>query len=287
MSPGSPSFYSLVALALLTVVLVVGALSRGRWRAPNYLRMLWVFALAFSAAELLSFTVAVWILAVFAFASLREYFSLVDIRLEDRWGLLAAFLCIPCVFYLIQIDWYGFFIVSIPVYAFLIIPFLVVLGGGEARGTIFSIGAISFGLFLFVYCMGHIAYLTRFSTWLGMLLVAGVALCDLVDRRYHPEGGRLGVALRKYLVAMPLPLAISALLGSLAGVPATHRIALGFLMPALVLMGNFTLAAIEDDLGIADGDMGPGKGRLFCGLKSYLFTAPVVFHYLRYATELF
>ena len=30
--------------------------------------------------------------AVFSFAALREYFSLVDIRLQDRWGILAAYL---------------------------------------------------------------------------------------------------------------------------------------------------------------------------------------------------
>ena len=64
----------------------------------------------------------------------------------------------------IQIDWYGMFIISIPVYAFLVIPFLIALGGKQTEGTVFSIGAIDFGLFLLVYCIGHIGYLAFFST---------------------------------------------------------------------------------------------------------------------------
>jgi len=50
-------------------------------------------------------------------------------------------------------------------------------------------------------------------------------------------------------------------------------------------MGNFTLAGIEADLGISADSLEPGRGRILDGLKSYLFTAPVVFHYLRYFTD--
>lgn len=283
----SPSFYVLLSLAILSLLLTAGALSRSRLKLPFYLRSLWLFCLVFVAAEWLGFGTAVWILALFSFCALREYFSLVDIRLEDRWGMLAAYLSIPFMTWLIQIDWYGFFIVSIPVYAFLVVPFLVALGGGEKRGTVFSIGVIDFGLFLQVYCMGHIGYLLRHSTWLGMLLVGGVALCDLVDRRFQPDGGgRIRTALLKYLLAAPLPFALALLLGARVGVPLPQGIGLGLLLPALVLTGNFTTAAIEDDLGIAPEELEPGKGRLMDSLRSYLFTAPVVFHYLRYSTEI-
>lgn len=43
----------------------------------------------------------------------------------------------------IQVDWYGMFIISIPVYAFLVILSLIALGGKQAEGTVFSIDALA------------------------------------------------------------------------------------------------------------------------------------------------
>jgi phosphatidate cytidylyltransferase len=282
--PGAtPQFYSLVVFGVLSIVLLAGVLSPSRFPAPSYFRYLWVFFLFFNASEWISFTLAVWILALFSFHTLREYFSLVDIRLQDRWGILGAYLSIPFVMYLIQIDWYGLFIISIPVYAFLIVPFLVVLGGEEAKGTVFSIGAIDFGLFLFVYCIGHIGYLSLFSTWMAAFLIVAVALCDLVDYVLRDRiGSGLKSAVFKFLVAAPLTVAVSLLLSRWTAIPALHATMLGLLIPVLVLVGDFTISAIESDLGIARARLQPGRGQVIHGIKSYLFAAPVVFHYIRY-----
>jgi len=119
----SPSICSLIILAVLSVVRAVATISRGRLTAPAAFRPLWVLFLVLAVSEWISFPAALWILAITSFCSLREYFSLVDIRLEDRWGILASYFSIPFMFYLIQLEWYGFFIIAIPVYAFLLIPF--------------------------------------------------------------------------------------------------------------------------------------------------------------------
>ena len=113
----SPALCSLIGFGVLSALLAAAPLSGGRFRPLPYLRALWVLFGVLCAAEWVGFGVAIWLLALFSFAALREYFSLVDIRLQDRWGILAAFLSIPFMIVLIQIDWYGFFIVSIPVYA--------------------------------------------------------------------------------------------------------------------------------------------------------------------------
>ena len=57
---------------------------------------------------------------------------------------------------------------------------------------------------------------------------------------------------------------------------------LGILIPMSVCLGRFTLHAVEQDLGIRADRLQPGRGRTIEGLKSYLFTAPIVFHYLRW-----
>ncbi|MHC4233721.1 MAG: phosphatidate cytidylyltransferase, partial [Planctomycetota bacterium] len=240
------------------------------------------FFLFFTACEWVSFSAAVWILALLSFLALREYFSLVDIRLQDRWGILGAYLSIPFMIYMIQIDWYGLFIISIPVYAFLVVPFLVVLGG-EVKGTVFSIGALDFGLFLFVYCMGHIGYLALFSTWMAAFLIIAVAVFDLVDYLLREKAGAgLKSALVKFLVAAPLTVAVALLMSPWTTIPALHATMLGLLIPVLVLVGNFTITAIESDLGIERTRLQPGRGQIIHGTRSFLFAAPVVFHYIRY-----
>jgi phosphatidate cytidylyltransferase len=270
-------------LAVLTLVVILERVRRIRLPIDCYFRYVWAFFLVFGIAELVSLEVAVWILAVLCFLALREYMTLVDIRLQDRWGVVGAYLSIPFMIYYIQIDWYGMFIISIPVYAFLGIPFLVTLAGRETRGTIFSIGAIDFGLFLLVYCVGHIGYLARYSTWMAAFLVLAVALCDHVARIVPATSrGHRTRALIRYAIAAPLTVLLAWALSDWTGIPLDHSIILGLLIPVLVAIGRFTMGHIEIDLGIRRENLRPGSGQIIDCLKSFMYAAPVVFHYIRY-----
>jgi len=58
---------------------------------------------------------------------LREFMTLTPTRTNDHRTLsLAFFLLIPLHHYLIYTNWYGFFSILIPVYAFLLMPFISV-----------------------------------------------------------------------------------------------------------------------------------------------------------------
>jgi len=271
----SASLVSITILVLLTLLIVAGRFRQGRFRTP--VRILWILFALLTVAEWISFDVAVWLFAAFSFVALREYFSLVDIRLQDRWGILGAYLAIPFMTYFIFINWYGMFIISIPVYAFLVIPLLVALGGGNSTGTVFSLGLIDLGLFLFVFCMGHIAYLAFFSVRIAILLIAGVAFSGWVFNRLS---GRH--ALLRYLAATAGTLAFSMLSAPWTNLPPVHAAALGVMIPLLVLCAVFTMRVIEEDLGVSPDNLEPGRGFLFDGTRVYLFAAPVVFHYLRW-----
>ena len=266
-----------IVLAGLTLLLVAGVIGGRRWSPHPYFRYLWAFFLIFAVAEWVSFTLAAWILALFAYVALREFFSLMSFRIQDRWGILAAYLSIPFMIYLIQIDWYGMFIISVPVYTFLLIPFLVALGRGEARGTVLSTGMIDFGLFLVVYCLGHIAYLTHFSPRMAAVFVAGAALADGIGRLL----GRRGPLLR-FAASAPAVLALLLFSSAWSTLPLLHAAVLGLMLPALVIVGHCTLAPIEEDLGIGADRLEPGRGQIFDAIKVFLFTAPVTFHYLRW-----
>ncbi len=271
----------LLLLLLLGLVLLLARFSRGRFSLPGYLGYFWAFLLVCVVADFLSFAAAVWLMAVISFRALREYFSLVDMRLEDRWGILGAYLSIPFMIYLVQIDRYELFIVSIPVYAFIVIPFLVALGDSEGRGSLLSIGAIDFGLFSSVYCLGHLAYLAHFSTWLLLLLLLAVAACNAAIALGARLGRRAG-----FVLSCTASLALTLGLRAWTLVPVGHAVALGVLIPVLVHVSDYTASVLGRDLGISGADLEPGRGRILDSLKSYLFAAPIVFHYLPWAMEL-
>ena len=276
MTDPNPSLYSLIVLIPLTILLCISYLSRGRLETPGLLRFIWLFFLVITISEWISFVFALWILALLSFFALREYFSLVDIRLEDRWGILVSYLSIPCMFYLIQIDWYGFFIITIPVYTFLVMPFFVALGR-RYKGIVFSVGVLDFGLFFYVFCVGHICYLVFFSGRMAMLMILAVTISDYIFKHF----GRFSYVQRgimQTIVVVPFCLILS----KWSGIPLWHSVALGVLIPLLSRMGQFTFKEIEQDLGIRVDRLQPGRGRTIEALKSYLFTAPVVFHYLRW-----
>ena len=110
-----------------------------------------------------------------------------------------------------------------------------------------------------------------------MLMVVTVAAADIIFRSLR----RVPVALR-VLVQV---LAACCLFLGLSGwtlIPAGHCVALGILVPVCVCLGRFTLKHMEGDLGIRTDRLQPGRGRVIHALKSYLFTAPAVFHYLRW-----
>ena len=271
-----PSIYSLTALVLLTVLLTISHLSKGRLSMPACFQFIWIFFLTIAISEWLSFTLALWILALLSFCALREFFSLVDIRLEDRWGIVVSYLSIPCMFYLVQINWYGFFIIAIPVYAFLIMPYFVALGG-RSKGIVFSVGALDFGLFFYVFCLGHICYLIFFSEKMAMLMILAVTIADFIFRYLNQKSYGLR-CIFQIICIIPFYL----ILTKWSGIPIEHGIALGIIIPVASCMGQFTLKEIEQDLGIRAERLQPGRGRTIEALKSYLFTAPAVFHYLRW-----
>jgi len=283
MSPDAPSLAILIGFVVLSILLVLCKATRLRFPLDHYLPYVWTFFLAFGVAEFWSFEVGIWILALLCFVSLKEYFTLVDIRWQDRWAVFGAYAAIPFTIYFIQIDWYGMFIISVPVYAFLVVPFLVALGGKETGGAVLSIGIIDFGLFLFVYCVGHLGYLALYSPWKALMVVLGVIISDLVATLV--QSGRrpgLGRTSLRCLISIPMVIGLYWALSDWTGIGTLHSVVLGAMTPLLAAVGRYTIAYIESDLGVDRDSAVPGKGRIVDTLRSFLYVSPVVFHYVRY-----
>ena len=157
--------YSLAGLFAL-LVLASGALRLLRRRHPERdyielaqrIRSWWMMVSIFTAAMLMSRTVSLVFFGFISFLALKEYLSIIPTRRADRRVLLWAYLAIPLQYFWAGIEWYGLFIVFIPVYVFLFLPLCMVIVG-ETRDFLRSAGTLHWGLMTMVFSISHVAYL--------------------------------------------------------------------------------------------------------------------------------
>ena len=116
---------------ILSVVGLIKIILKKQTPFLSYLNYIWIFFLILLISDIFNFYLASWGWGILSFLTLREYFSLVELRLQDRLGILASYLSVPFMMHFIHTDWFNMFIVTIPVYSFLVIPFLISISGKE------------------------------------------------------------------------------------------------------------------------------------------------------------
>src|SRR5699024_7304537 len=98
--------------------------------------------------------------AFISFLALKEFYSITPLRTADRRLIFWAYLAIPVQYYLAYIQWYGMFIIFIPVYMFLFLPMRATIIG-ETKGFIKANATIQWSLMLAVFTLSHLAYLAN------------------------------------------------------------------------------------------------------------------------------
>ena len=121
-------------------------------------RTWWVIVGLFVFAVLLNRGGAILFFACVSGLALREYLSLVSPRIADWRILLWAYLCVPLQYLWIYWEWYGVFIIFIPVYMFMLLPLRMVIAG-ETQGFIKAAGTLHWGLMVTVFSLSHAAFL--------------------------------------------------------------------------------------------------------------------------------
>ena len=280
----SPPVLTLLSIFLaLTVLSIVFLLLFRESRFCGYAKYITYLFFVMLISETVSFYLACWLWIVLSFLALREYFSLVDIRLQDRFAILIAYTSVPFMMHLIYYNLYNIFIISIPVYYFLLIPLLVALGGKISEGAISSIGIICLGMFLFVFCLGHLVYMSNFSIWMTGTIVIGVSVCDVISfiafRSRMAEWIKIVII---YVVSIPFTVAVSIGFSGWSGIPMPHSAILGALLPAIVIGARYVIRYVSKDLGVIEEDLRPGRGAIITYLGSLVFAGPIFLHYIRY-----
>ena len=102
------------------------------------LRAWWVIITVCAVALLLGTMGASVLFGLASFWALREFLTLTPTQAGDHRALFWVFFVItPLQYYLVAIQWYGLFVILIPVYAFLFIPVRMAMCGdyGKFPGT--------------------------------------------------------------------------------------------------------------------------------------------------------
>ncbi len=264
------------------------------------IRSWWIMVAIFALAVLFSRTGAIVFFALLSFLALKEYLSLIPTRRADRRVLFWAYLAIPLQFFWVYDRWYNMFLVFIPVYAFLGLPFRMVLTG-ETRDFLRAAGTLHWGLMAFVFALSHLAYLLVLperagDTFTGPgLLLYLVMLTQLNDVAQYVSGKRFGR--RKALPSVSPNKTIEGVLGGvvtttllsalvaplLTPLSMPHAIACGLMISMAGFIGDVTISAVKRDLGLKDtGSLIPGHGGVLDRLDSLVYTAPLYFHFMKY-----
>lgn len=298
---------------LIVASVIVAALTR-RFPQRNWtelrqrVRTWWIMIAVFSVAMVLNRAVSLIFFAFISFLALKEYLSMIPTRRVDRRVLFWAYLAIPLQYWWIAQEWYGMFLVFIPIYVFLFLPMRMVMIG-ETQGFLAAVGTVQWGIMITIFCLSHVAYL--------LVVPAAGSLSVPV----HGVGASLGPSLVLYLVILtqgndvaqyifgklfgrhkitPTVSPGKTVEGWLGGLATTtvlavalapwltpltrlHAICAGLIIGAAGFIGDVTISAVKRDLGLKDtGTLLPGHGGILDRVDSLTYTAPLFFHFLAY-----
>ena len=265
----------------------------------------WVMAAVFTAAILLSRVASIAFLGFVSFLALKEYLSIIPTRRADRRVLLWAYLAIPLQYYWVATEWYGMFIIFVPVYMFLFLP-LPMLIIGQTEGFLRAIGTLHWGLMATVFAISHTAFLLVLpggevvkgdgmaAGGAGLLLFL-VVLTQFNDVAQYVWGRLFGQS--RVIPRISPNKTWAGLIGGfittvlLAAALAPHltpfdpagAYAAGAIISIAGFVGDITISALKRDLGIKDtGSLLPGHGGILDRIDSLTYTAPLFFHFTRY-----
>ena len=298
-----PLLYGFAAILAILVAASIASIWLAGIRART--ATWWVIAFLIGGGILAGQPVIVVLFALISFVALREYLSLAPTRREDRPALILAYLVVPVAYLFIWLDWYGITLVAIPVYAFLLMPAVLVLNG-RTSGYLASAGILHWGLVVTVYNLGYAPMLmnvpdTEAPAGGAGLLFFLLVVTSLNDVFQYIAGRIIGgpkilptISPNKTWAGfiggvVGTALVVAALSPLFTGLPTVPTMILALLLPVAGFAGDVTMSAIKRDLGVKDtSKLLPGHGGVLDRVDSLTFTAPLTFHvFAFYASERF
>lgn len=303
------SYLAAAVLSVLVVASLAGMFLRWRARSPGAIATIdnlnqrttawWVMCAIFTLAVATGGSGSVVMFGLVSFFALREFLTLTPTRRGDHRALALAFFVItPLQYYLVGIDWYGMFIIFIPVYAFLLIPISNALAGDSER-FLERTAEVQWGLMVCVYMVSYAPALLNLdlpgyegqSAKLLAYLVIVDQSSDVLQYIWGKLIGRHPIAPRlspnKTWEGFAGGVACATLIGA-AMWWATPFEPWESAVMALVIcfmgfFGGISMSAVKRDRGVKDfGTLIQGHGGIMDRIDSLCFAAPIFFHLTRY-----
>ena len=265
------------------------------------LRTWWLIIVLLSSAILLSSNASLIFFALISFLGLKEFLTLAPTRRVDRNVLFYIYLSIPVQYMWAALEWYGMFIIFVPVYLFLFVPLRLVLGGPPPP-FLPAAGVLHWGVMTTVFSLSHLAFLLMLpateSNPYGSgpaLVLYVIILTQLNDVAQFIWGKTFGS--RRVVPSVSPNKTWEGLLGGVL-TTTTLAVILSIWMTPMSLLqavfaglgigifgfvGDVCVSAVKRDLGIKDtSQMLPGHGGVLDRVDSLTYTAPLFFHYVYY-----
>ncbi len=294
-----------IVIFIILAILVFSSIVLGIWGLFSKSRMLtelktrtkswWIMCTLFITATIISNVITYLCIGFLSFAALREFYSVIKLRKSDRAGMLWCYLAIPVQYYLAYRGWYELFIVFIPVFMFVWIPFILVLQG-ETKMIMSSMAGLPTSLMLCVFGLSHMAYLISlpeidgFSAGGKGLLLFLIFITQINDVMQFIWGKLIGkhkilpkISPNKTWGGFIGGLISSVFIGYLMSflTPLNHWqvIVVSFFIAGVGFVGDVVVSAIKRDMGVKDmGQAIPGHGGVLDRIDSLALTTPIFFH---------
>ncbi|MGZ8370186.1 MAG: phosphatidate cytidylyltransferase, partial [Caulobacteraceae bacterium] len=259
----------------------------------------WVMVALLAAALAAGWQATTLLFAVISFIALREYLSLAPARREDRLAMLLAYLAIPASYAFVAVNLYMLYLVFIPVWMFLLLPF-VMTAAGQTRGFLASVAMFHWGLVTCVFNLGFAAMLMRTPAAEAPAGAAGLVFFLIVATEFNDVMQYVTGKLFGRRKIMPTVSPNKTWEGFLGGLVCTAALiwfagplftplsgiglaVLAVSLPVAGFAGDVTMSAVKRDLGVKDtSQLIPGHGGLLDRVDSLTFTAPLYFHLLAF-----
>ena len=294
-----------IVIFIILAILVFSSIVLGIWGSFSKSKMLtelktrtkswWIMCTLFITATIISNVITYVCIGFLSFAALREFYSVIKLRKSDRAGMLWCYLAIPVQYYLAYRGWYELFIVFIPVFMFVWIPFILVLQG-ETKMIMSSMAGLPTSLMLCVFGLSHMAYLISlpeidgFSAGGKGLLLFLIFITQINDVMQFIWGKLIGkhkilpkISPNKTWGGFIGGLISSVFIGYLMSflTPLNHWqvIVVSFFIAGVGFVGDVVVSAIKRDMGVKDmGQAIPGHGGVLDRIDSLALTTPIFFH---------
>jgi len=257
--------------------------------------MVGLTALAFLAGN----TGVIVLFAICSFAALREFLTLTNTKVADHWAIaVAAFIVLPIQFIAIGMNWYGFYSIFIPVYAFLLMP-IVATFSGETDNFLVRIAEAQWALMISVFCVSHVPALLSLeivgydgrNLFLIFFLVVVVQSSDVFQYVWGKLLGKHKIAPNvspsktwEGLIGGVLTASLlGAALAWITPFTVLQAIGMSIIITIMGFLGGLVMSAIKRDRGVKDwGHLIAGHGGFIDRLDSVIFSAPIFFHVVRF-----